>query len=136
MRDAEVSIIKRVQEGHFREEIESLAAIKNHEENSSPRPKPNCVKKSSSVFGLDPVLIDGILRVGGRLRRASLPQDAKHQIILPKNHHVTNLIIRHYHLMCGHSGREYVLSLVRGKFWVIHANSVVHKLLAKCFDCR
>jgi len=96
--------------------------------NPSSRPKPNCVKKSSSVFGLDPVLIDGILK--------SLPQDAKHQIILPKNHHVTNLIVRHYHLMSGHSGREYVLVLLRGKFWVIHANSVVRKLLAKCFDCR
>ena len=38
--------------------------------------------------------------------------------------------------MSGHSRREHILSLLRGKFWVIHANSVVRKLLAKCFDCR
>lgn len=136
MKDAEQSIIKCVQEGHFKEEIESLKVTKNNEEGTSSGPRPSCVKKSSSVFSLDPVLIDGVLRVGGRLRRASLPQDAKHQIILPKNHHVTNLIVRHYHLVSGHSGREYVLSLLRGKFWVIHANSVVRKLLTKCFDCR
>ena len=109
---------------------------KNHEENTGSGPRPSSVKKSSSVFGLDPVLIRGVLRVGGRLRRASLPQGAKHQIILPKNHHVTDLIVRHYHLISGHSGREYFLSLLQGKFWVIHANSVVRKLLAKCFDCR
>ena len=133
---AEQSIIKYVQERHFKKEIESLKVTKNHEEDASSGPRPSCVKKSSSVLSLDRVLIDGVLRVGGRLRRASLPQDAKHQIILPKNHHVTNLIVRHYHLLSGHSGREYVLSLLRGKFWVIHTNSVVRKLLAKCFDCR
>ena len=136
MKDAEQSIIKCVLEGHFKEEIESLKVTKNHEEDASLGPRPSCVKKSSSVFSLDPVLIDGVLRVGGRLRCALLPQDAKHQIILPKNHHVTNLIVRHFHLLSGHAGREYVLSLLRGKFWVIHANSLVRKLLAKCFDCR
>ena len=41
-----------------------------------------------------------------------------------------------YHLASGHSGREYVLSLLRSKFWVISANSVACKLLANCFSCR
>ena len=73
MRDAEQSIIKCVQEGHFKEEIESLKLTKNHEDTSSG-PRPSFVKKSSSVLSLDPVLIDGVLRVGGRLCRTSLPQ--------------------------------------------------------------
>ena len=93
MRDAKQSIIGCVQEGHFKEEIESLEVTKNHEKDTGSGSRPSCVKKSSSVFSLDPVLIDGVLRVGGRLRHALLPQDAKHQIILPKNHHVTNTII-------------------------------------------
>ena len=99
MRDAEQSIIKCVQKGHFKEEIESLEVTKNLEQGTSSGPRPSCVEKSSSVFSLDTVLNDGVLRVGGRLHRASLPQDAKHQIILRKNHSVTNLIVRHYHLM-------------------------------------
>ena len=70
------------------------------------------------------------------MRHASLPEDAKHQITLPKEHHVTNLIVQHYHFASGHSGGEYVLSLQRSKFWVIRANSVVHKLLTNCFSCR
>ena len=41
-----------------------------------------------------------------------------------------------YHFASGHSGREYVLPLLRSKFWVIRANSVVRKLLANCFSCR
>ena len=137
MREAERSIVKYVQEKHFKEEIESLK--RNQDIVTvipTQRPKGGSVKRGSSIFGLDSVLVDGILVVGGRLRHASLLEDAKHQIILPKDHHVTNLIVRHHHLASGHSGREYVLSLLRSKFWVIRANSVVRKLLANCFSCR
>ncbi|PFX12930.1 hypothetical protein AWC38_SpisGene23034 [Stylophora pistillata] len=84
MRDAERSIIKCVQKEHFKEEIQSLEVPKNHEENTGSGPRPSSVKKSSRVFSLDPVLMDGVLRFEGRLRRASLPQDAKHHVILLK----------------------------------------------------
>ena len=50
------------------------------------------------------------------MRHASLPEDAKHQITLPNDYHVTNLIVRHYHFPSGHSGEEYILSLQRSKF--------------------
>ena len=36
----------------------------------------------------------------------------------------------------GHSGKEYVLSLLRKKFWIIRANSVVCNFLANCISCR
>lgn len=49
---------------------------------------------------------------------------------------MSNLIIQHYHLASGHSGREYVLSLLRNKFWIIKANSAVRRLLSGCFSCR
>ena len=57
---------------------------KNHEQNTGSGPRSSSVKKSSRVFSLDPVLMDGVLRVEGRLRRALLPQDAKHHVILLK----------------------------------------------------
>lgn len=46
MRDAELSIIKHVQEGLFKEEIESLAAMKNHGENPSSRPNQVALRKT------------------------------------------------------------------------------------------
>ncbi len=36
------------------------------------------------------------LRVGGRLSNAPIPFEAKHPVILPNDHHVTQLIISHY----------------------------------------
>ena len=61
--------------------------------NGSPQ-----VCKNSSLYKLDPFVDDnGILRVGGRLRRANLNDDYKFPIILPKNNHVSSLIVRHFH---------------------------------------
>ena len=53
---------------------------------------------------------------GGKLGLASTTFGAKHQIVLPNNEHVTSLVIEHYHLS-GHSGRDFVLSLAREKFF-------------------
>lgn len=68
---AEKAVISFVQKQHFPEEILSL--------NSGI-----AIKKSSHLRKLDPVMIDGVLRVGGRLSRAALPKEAKHPAILPK----------------------------------------------------
>ena len=112
MREAERSIVNYVQEKHFREEIESLK--RNQDIVTvipSQRSKGGSVKRGSSIFGLDLVLVDGILVVGGQLRQASLPEHVKHQIILPKDHHVTTLRVRHYHFAPGHLGRKHVRNL-------------------------
>ena len=51
------------------------------------------VKKSSNLRSLDPIIVNGVLRVSGRLSLASTAFEAKHQIILPKKDHVTNLVV-------------------------------------------
>ena len=98
--------------------------------------KGDCVKKSSVLAKLDPILVNGLLRVGGRLSRAPLHDDSKHQIIIAKDSPLARLLIQHFHQKSGHSGREYVLSLLRERFWLIRANVTVRSVLASCFDCR
>ena len=126
MQIAELEILKNVQRYHFPEELEVLGKSEN----------VTCVKKSSSLRSLDPIFVDGLLRVGGRLASAPIPLESKNQIILPKKDHVTNLVAKYYHIISGHSGREYVLSLVREKFWIINASSVIRRVLSKCLSCR
>ena len=62
---------------------------------------------------------------------------AQHPIILPKNHHVSKLVLRQAHeFQSGHSGKEYVLSLIRQKFWIVGARPLVKRVLSECVVCR
>ncbi len=114
MKTAERVLLKHVQKTNFSDE---LACCGEDVRGTNNLTRGTRVKKTSPIFKLDPVLIDGILRVGGRLQHAMIPEDAKHQVIIPKCHHVTDLIVRHYHKISGHSSRDYyVLLLLRENF--------------------
>lgn len=123
MKKAEIVIIKYVQRQCFEEELRNLNA--------------GCLtKKASSLHKLDPMLLDDLIRVGGRLQRAPIGNDAKHPIILPKDHHISRLIICFYHHVSAHSGVEYTLSLIRQSYWIVGARTNVRNIVSKCFDCR
>ena len=124
MRAAELEILKAIQRHHFPEERRSLTRC------------GSTVKKSSCLQSLDPILVYSLLRVKGRLRPAQASFDSKNQIILPKNDHVSNLLIEHFHLISGHSSREYILSLLRERFWVIKGSCAVRRILSKCVSCH
>ncbi|XP_024123270.2 uncharacterized protein LOC112143483 [Oryzias melastigma] len=66
----------------------------------------------------------------------ALQKDAKHPVILPKDHHVSTLILRGIHQETGHSGRNYTLSRLREKFWIPQADSAIRKILSKCVTCK
>ncbi|XP_048479150.1 uncharacterized protein LOC119692986 isoform X2 [Plutella xylostella] len=54
----------------------------------------------SSLKGLNPFLdADGLIRVGGRLQHSALPYAHKHQIILPNDSYVTQLIVKNEHVI-------------------------------------
>ena len=132
MQVAERKILKYVQRKSFPEEMEILKSkeIDNEKICIQPQSRTKLIKKSSAIYKLDPRLVDGLFLVGGWLRSASIQESAEHQVILPKDNHVSDLIIQYYHLASGHSGREHVLSLLRERFWVIRANSAVRRLLS------
>ena len=93
------------------------------------------VKKSSKLGNLRPVF--RVLRVGGRLQKAvELSWDEKHPMVLPKRHHVSQLIVRHYHESAAHSGREQTLCEQRRMFWIIGGRGLVKKTIRSCIRCR
>ena len=116
---AEVKIVKLAQATSFREEIKVLKA------DSSPRDhtmqRKSALKLSSPLDKLDPFVDpDGILRVGGRLRQARLPCDVMFPAILPKESHVTNLVVKHFHKKVRHQGRDLTLNEIRSNgFWIV-----------------
>ena len=76
------------------------------------------VKSSSSIVSLNAVLDDhGILRVKGRIAHLPVADASRNQIILPRDHPVTALIVRHIHESIGHLGRKHLISKVRERLW-------------------
>jgi hypothetical protein len=124
LHEAAVHIVRLVQMHHFHEEVETLQS-----------PKSNVLARSK-LATLNPILMDGVIRVGGRLKHAPISYEAKHPMILPNNDHVSTLIIRHYHEILGHAGREHVLSFVRQRYWILGARILTRRILRNCLTCR
>ncbi|XP_077997424.1 uncharacterized protein LOC144450652 [Glandiceps talaboti] len=118
LQTAERAIIRYSQEMHYASEIQSLKTGK-------------IVSKKSCIFGLEPFYdCDGLLKIGGRLDKAPIAEAAKHPIIVPRDHHVTELMVRHIHEWesC-HRGREFVMSVLRQRYWIPHARPLVKRIL-------
>ena len=98
---------------------------------------PLTLEELNQLGNLRPVLVDGVLWVGGRLQRAVLLSwDEKHPVVLPKRHHVSQLVVRHYHESAAHSGREQTLCELRKMFWIIGGRGLVKKTIRSCIRCR
>ena len=54
------------------------------------------VSSKSPLQKLNPVLLEGVLRVGGRLDKAPVSFDIRHPVILPFVSHLTDLIVKSY----------------------------------------
>jgi len=122
-RDAERAILRYIQMKEFPEELG------NHDKNANKR-------NGSSLRKLNPAVVDGMLRVGGRLTNAPVPYDTKHPVILPSDHHVTRLLIIHHHMIVGHSGAGATWASLRERFWIIRGGAMVRKTIGGCFACK
>ena len=83
--EAKRTIVRVVQQESFAQELEWTSS------------SGKISMKGSSIFKLKP-FVKGVLRVGGRLNRTNLSDNAKHQIILPAQHRVTEMIIEDFHV--------------------------------------
>ena len=123
--DAKLYILRTVQEHAFEEEISLLVCGKS-------------VHKSSPLRDLDPYLDnDHLLRVGGRLANADISNEEKFPIILPKNHHVSLLILRHFHEQVYHQGRQITHGALRSAgYWVIGGKKLISSMIHHCVTCK
>ena len=114
LHQAELIIVQAVRQESLAKEIKALRPLK---ESSSRSDVQNCkreMKKTSSLYRLDPFLDKkGILRVGGCLTHASTPYHVKHPMVLPRKGHLTALITRHYHHKINHQGCGMTMNALR-----------------------
>ena len=79
---------------------------------------------------------EGIWRCGGRFSNADVPFNVKHPILLPRDHHLTLLIVRRAHERVIHNGVKDTLNKVRSKFWIVKGRSLVRKVIHQCVICK
>ena len=125
LQEAEQSIIRMVQESSFAKEIADLRSN-------------GTVDSKSTLRKIDPFIgDDGILRVGGRISRSSLPFDVKHPAVLPKGHPASEVILNHFHSHGAHQGRGTTVNELRaGGYWIIGASRAAARLISQCVVCR
>ena len=123
LQEADSVILKLVQASSFADELRDLL-------------KDKCVDEKSKLKNLNPFLDNlGIIRVGGRLRNSSASFIEKHPAILPRQHHVTGLLINHEHLSNYHGGVQATLYALRRKYWVLDGRNQVRKIIRNCMRC-
>lgn len=122
LESAEIAIVKVVQHEALSDEFCMLSKSKQ-------------VHRSSRFIKLSPYIDNGLIRVGGRLRNANLPFESRHQILLPRTHFVSKLIIVHFHLKCMHGGLRLTESMLREKFWITNARQEIKNAIDKCLTC-
>ena len=94
-------------------------------------------KTLQSISKYCPFVANGVIRVGGRLQRSGLPYDFKHPVVLPKEHHLTGLIILHAHYRAGHSSATYVMNELRKRYHVVGQRRTVKQYIKRnCMICR
>jgi len=122
IQDAETFWLKSIQMNLFPVEFLSLS-------NATPIPT------SSQLLSLHPFLDDQqLIRVGGRLRHADIPKTSRHPVIL-KDHPLVRVIIRSTQLQALHAGPQLTLSILREKYWILRARSLIRVVLHRCIVC-
>lgn len=96
------------------------------------------LSKKSQLRKLNPFIDeDGLLRIGGRLTNADLSRDERHPVIMPKTHHITTLIVRHYHEDVYHQGRHFTEGAIRSAgVWIVGGKRLVSSVLHNCVTCK
>lgn len=128
LRNSELAIILCVQRDSYEEELKYMK-----DSNRSPR--------NSIIKSLSPILDSSdVLRVGGRLNNVDVSEmnvKQRNPIILPKDSHITRLIIGHYHSKVYHQGRHFTEGAVRSAgYWVVGVKRMVSSFINKCVLCR
>ena len=96
------------------------------------------ISKNSRILKLDPFFDKDyrVLHVGGRLQYSELPEETKHQLILPHGHLVVEKIIQDIHEKSMHAGPETTLTILRNKIWLTQGRRDVKRVIRKCLVCQ
>ena len=77
----------------------------------------------------------GVIRVGDRVDQALISYDARHPVLLPRDHRISLLITQHSNQI-GHSGVATKVAKIRKKYWIIRSHDLGKLVRMKCVTCK
>lgn len=116
MAKAELVVVRLEQEKQFPAEIRAAK-------------KGKLPGRESKIYRLNPVMVDGILQVGGRLSNVMYNTDSRHPILLARKSDASRLLVDHHHRLMGHMGASQVLASLRQRFWISNGLAAVKNTL-------
>ncbi len=121
----EIALLRKAHTDSFPEEFKALQMQK-------PVPSSSRLRTLSPVY--DQSL--GVIRVGGRLRKAEvLEEDEIHSIVLDPSHPITKLLIKDFDHRLLHAGPDRVFSELRRTYWILRGRQAVKKHQRKFTEC-
>ena len=95
------------------------------------------IPRRSTLLQRRPFLdADGLLRVGGRLRRLELNDGQKHPVILHQKDHLTTLIARQVHNQNMHVGPTGLMGILSITYHILGAKQLVKDISKACITCQ
>ena len=123
LQNAESIWLKEIQQETYEEELSQLQTADE-------------VGRQCSLYSLNPIVDQGLLKVRGRLQEADLKQEEKHPIIIPPDHKYTQLLIIDHHQRACHGGVQQTLHSLRERFWIPRGRQIVQKTIRGCQMCK
>ena len=121
-------IIRAAQNEAFAAEIEILKKESDRgPESRELLKRRRKLLRNSKISRLDP-FVDR--------HRADFAYEERHPVILPKKHHVTELLVRHHHKRVHHQGLITLGAICQAGYWVIGGHRMVSSILHACVTCR
>lgn len=74
-----------------------------------------------------------LMRVGGRIKKAHVSYDVKHQILMPKKHPLTISLVNYFHhYRTCHSGSQTIVTAIRQRYWPIGCLQLAKDVIRLC----
>ncbi|XP_035715967.1 uncharacterized protein LOC110860203 [Folsomia candida] len=78
----------------------------------------------------------GVLRVKTRILMRDDSMEFKLPLLLPSLNPLVAMLIMHVHKSKNHCGVQYLMSLLRERFWILKSRQTVKKIIGSCVICK
>ncbi|XP_022835506.1 uncharacterized protein LOC111362962 [Spodoptera litura] len=124
LRRAEELLMRASQQEAFPQELQDLS-------------REGRVDKNSRISSLSIALVNGTLRLDGRINAAKdIGPERKNPMILDGDHPVVRLWVEHTHRQLHHAGVEATVNECRQQYWVLRLRPTTRTIIRRCLFCR